>query len=143
MNQLRDVSTICRRSWYIAAHIILDLQNFFHWYIIQRWKLKRPHIQLRPHHFWIYTSNLTTVVKSVLKFMTSILKIINFPNMCSNIPAAPAYGLEEGHNSYPLVCWRPVDVILMWLNEHYSCFKYRDREYLLYVNCYFIWEICS
>ena len=34
--------------------------------------------QLRPHHFWTYTSNLTTVVNSVLKFMisgtTSILK---------------------------------------------------------------------
>ena len=33
---------------------------------------------LRPHHFWTYTSNLTTVVNSVLKFMisgtTSILK---------------------------------------------------------------------
>jgi hypothetical protein len=27
--------------------IILDLQNFFHWYIIQSWKLKRPPIQLR------------------------------------------------------------------------------------------------
>jgi hypothetical protein len=58
--------------------IILDLQNFFHWYILQRWKLKRPQIQLRPHHFWNYTSNLTTVVNSVLKFMingmTSILK---------------------------------------------------------------------
>jgi hypothetical protein len=58
--------------------IILDLQNFFHWYIIQSWQLKRPQIQLRPHHFWTYTSNLTTVVNSVLKFMingmTSILK---------------------------------------------------------------------
>ena len=58
--------------------IILDLQNFFHWYILQSWKLKRPRIQLRPHHFWTYTSNLTTVVNSVLKFMingtTSILK---------------------------------------------------------------------
>ena len=35
-------------------------------------------IQLRPHHFWTYTSNLTTVVNSVLQFMingtTSILK---------------------------------------------------------------------
>jgi hypothetical protein len=33
---------------------------------------------LRPHHFWTYTSNLTTVVKSVLTFMingtTSILR---------------------------------------------------------------------
>jgi hypothetical protein len=35
-------------------------------------------IQIRPHHFWTYTSNLTTVVNSVLTFMingtTSILK---------------------------------------------------------------------
>ena len=58
--------------------IILDLQNFFHWYVLQSWKLKRPQIPLRPHHIWTYTSNLTTVVKSVLKFMingtTSILK---------------------------------------------------------------------
>ena len=34
--------------------------------------------KLCPHHFWTYTSNLTTVVNSVLKFMisetTSILK---------------------------------------------------------------------
>ena len=40
--------------------------------------VKRPQIPLRPHHFWTYTSNLTKVVKSVLKFMisgtTSILK---------------------------------------------------------------------
>jgi hypothetical protein len=37
-----------------------------------------PQLQLRPHHFWTYTSNLTTGVNSVLKFMingtTSILK---------------------------------------------------------------------
>jgi hypothetical protein len=62
--------------------IILDLQIFFHWYILQSWKLKRPQIQFRPHHFWTYTSNLTTVVNSVLKFMingtTSILKSYNF-----------------------------------------------------------------
>ena len=32
-------------------------------------QLKRPQIPLRPHHFWSYTSNLTTVVKSVLKYM--------------------------------------------------------------------------
>jgi hypothetical protein len=58
--------------------IILDLQNFFHWYILQRWMLKKTTYTLCPHHFWTYTSNLTTVVKSVLKFMingtTSILK---------------------------------------------------------------------
>ena len=60
--------------------ILLDLQNFFHWYILQSWKLKRPQIQLRPHHFWTYISNLTTVVNSVLKFMingtTSILRLV-------------------------------------------------------------------
>jgi hypothetical protein len=33
---------------------------------------------------------LTTVVKSVLNFN---FKIINLPNMCSNIPASPAYGV--------------------------------------------------
>jgi hypothetical protein len=37
-------------------------ENFFHWYILQSWKLKKPQIQLRPHHFWTYTTNLTTVV---------------------------------------------------------------------------------
>ena len=62
----------------VYLSIILDLQNFFHWYILQSWKLKRPQIPLRPHHFWTYTWNLTTVVKSVLKCMingtTSILR---------------------------------------------------------------------
>ena len=67
--------------------IILDLQNVFHWYILQSLKVMRPQIQLRPHHFWICTSNLTTVVNSILKLM------IIFPNMCSNIPASPAYGV--------------------------------------------------
>jgi hypothetical protein len=77
--------------------IILDLQNFLHWYILQSWKFKRPQIQIRPHHFWTYTSNLTTVVNSVLTFMingtTSILKSYFFSIMSSNIPAAPAYGV--------------------------------------------------
>ena len=57
--------------------------------------LKRPQIQLRPHHFWTYTSNLTTG-----QLGTNIydkrddfsFKIIIFPNMCSNIPASHAYG---------------------------------------------------
>jgi hypothetical protein len=71
--------------------IILDLQNFFHWYILQSWKLKRPQIQLRPHHFWTYTSNLTTGQLSSKIYDN--FKIINFPNMCSNIPASPAYGV--------------------------------------------------
>jgi hypothetical protein len=48
------------------------LQNFFHWYIIQSWKLRRSQIQLRPHNVWTYTSNSTTVVNSVL---TNWLKI--------------------------------------------------------------------
>ena len=58
--------------------------------------LKRPQIQLRPHHFWTCTSNLTTG-----QLGTNIydkrddfnFKIINFPNMCCNIPASPAYGV--------------------------------------------------
>jgi hypothetical protein len=105
-NHLRDVNTICRRSWYIAAHvwkiydlleplishtgilmtfylsIILDLQNFFHWYILQSWKLKRPPIELRPHHFWTYTSNLTTVINSVLQFMINGTTSIFYHRLC-------------------------------------------------------------
>jgi hypothetical protein len=77
-----------------ANLFIALVENFFHWYILQSWKLKKPQIQLRPYHFWTYTSNLTTVIKSVLKFMINFnFKIINFPNMCSNIPASPAYGV--------------------------------------------------
>ena len=64
------------KTCYSEEQVISMLE--FHWYILQSWKLKRPQIQLRPHHFWTYTSNLTTVVNSVLKFMingtTSILK---------------------------------------------------------------------
>jgi hypothetical protein len=76
--------------------IILDLQNFFHWYILQSWKLKRPRIQLRPHHFWTYlefddSGQLSTNIFD--KRDNFNFKIINFPNMCSNIPAAPAYGV--------------------------------------------------
>jgi hypothetical protein len=33
------------------------------------------------------------VVNSVIKFMINNFKIIKFPNMCSNIPASPAYGV--------------------------------------------------
>jgi hypothetical protein len=33
--------------------IILDLQNFFHWYILLGSKLKRPQTQLRPHVLWL------------------------------------------------------------------------------------------
>jgi hypothetical protein len=39
--------------------------------------------------FWTYMSNLTTVVNSVLKFMINETT----PNMCSNIPTSPAYGV--------------------------------------------------
>ena len=73
--------------------IILDLQNFFHWYILQSWKLKRPPIQLRPHHFWTYTSSGQLSTKIYDKRDDFNFKIINFPNMCSNIPASPAYGV--------------------------------------------------
>ena len=76
--------------------IILDLPNFLHWYILQSWKLKRPQIQLRPHHFWTYTEfddsgQLSTKIYN--KRDDFNFKIINFPNMCSNIPASPAYGV--------------------------------------------------
>jgi hypothetical protein len=76
----------------------------------QSWKLKRPPIQLRPHHFWIYTSNLTTVVNSVLKFMISGTTSIETPTHMS----IKINRLEEGHNSYPLVCRRPAETVTCW-----------------------------
>jgi hypothetical protein len=48
-NQLRDVNTICRRSYYFAAHI---------------WKIYDPKIEVVP--FIInFSTDLTTVVKGV------------------------------------------------------------------------------
>jgi hypothetical protein len=46
--------------------------------------------------FWTYTLNLTTgqlSTKIYYKRDDFNFKIINFPNMCSNIPASPAYGV--------------------------------------------------
>ena len=106
--------------------IILNLQNFFHWYILQSWKLIRPQIPLRPHHFWTYTSNLTTVVKSILKFMINVpfiinFKIINLPNMCSNIPASPTYGVYifamQGTVIIILISW---NVIFIWETGYWT-----------------------
>jgi hypothetical protein len=70
--------------------IILDLENFFHWYILQSWKLTRPQIQLRPHHF----SYLLQAFEETPTHMS--IKINR---------------LEEGHNSYPLVCRRPAESV--------------------------------
>jgi hypothetical protein len=116
---------------FIALSIILDLQNFFHWYILQSWKLKRPLIQLRPHHVWTYTSNLTTVVNSVLKFM-----INGTTHMSIKINR-----LEEGHNSYPLVCRRPPETVS--LQRRQICYRWGTPAYwslVLGVACFTLWN---
>jgi hypothetical protein len=77
--------------------IIIDLQTFFHLYILQTWKLKRRHIQLRPYHFLdLYlefgdSGQLSTKIYD--KRDDFNFKIINLTNKCSNIPASPAYGV--------------------------------------------------
>ena len=97
--------------------IILDLQNFFLWYILQSWKIKRPHIQLRPHHFWTYTSNLTTLVNSVLKFIinetTSILKWYIF-QICWAIYHLPLHMVFTSLNWFAMQ--GPVAIILISWN---------------------------
>ena len=77
--------------------IILDLQNFFHWYILQSLEVKET----------TDTASSASFLDLYLEFddsgqiSTKIydkrddfnFKIINFPNMCSNIPASPEYGI--------------------------------------------------
>ena len=108
--------------------IILDLQNFFHRYILQSWKLKRPQLQLRPHHIWTYTSNLTTVVNSVLKFMingmTSILKSLIF-QICAAIYhlllhmvlTSRNWFVMQGPEAIILISW---NVIIIWETGYWT-----------------------
>jgi hypothetical protein len=101
----------------ILMTLILDLQNFFHWYILHSWKLKRPQIPLRPHHFWTYTSNLTTVVKSVLTFIinrtTSILESLIF-QICAAIYQLLLHMVFTSRNWFAMQ--GPVEIILISLN---------------------------
>ena len=66
--------------------IILDLQNFFQWYIPQSWKSF-----LNLYVEFDDSGQLSTKIYD--KRDDSNFKIINFPNMCSNIPASPVYGV--------------------------------------------------
>jgi hypothetical protein len=67
-NQLRDVITTCRRSWYIAAHI---------------WQ---------SYDFKEFDDSGQISTKVYDKWDDFNFKIITLPNMCSNIPASPACG---------------------------------------------------
>jgi hypothetical protein len=77
--------------------IILDLQNVFHWYILQSWKLKETTDTTASASFL----DLYLEFDESGKISTNIFdkrndfnfKTINFQNMCSNIPASPAYGV--------------------------------------------------
>jgi hypothetical protein len=77
--------------------IILDLQNFFHWYILQSWKLKETTDTASSASFLdLYlefddSGQISTKIYD--KRDNFNFKFINFPNMCSNIPASPAYGV--------------------------------------------------
>jgi hypothetical protein len=53
-NQLRDVNTICRRSWYIAAHI---------------WKIYDFEIEVFP-----FIINFSTELTTVVKFEVQVQK---------------------------------------------------------------------
>jgi ABC-type proline/glycine betaine transport system permease subunit len=74
-------------------------------------------IPLRPHHFWTYTSNLTTVVKSVLTFMingtTSILKSYIF-QICAAIYQLLLHMVFTSRNWF--VMQGPVAIILISWN---------------------------
>ena len=79
--------------WYLS--IILDLQNFFHWYILQNWKLETKDTASSASFLDAYlefddSGQLSTKIYD--KRDDFNFKIINLPNMCSNIQASPAYG---------------------------------------------------
>jgi hypothetical protein len=134
VNQLRDVNTICRRSWYIAAHV---------------WKIYDFKIEVVPFIINVSTelSNSRYMSKndadeavSVVSLNSSSGGYINGRNSAnlellidktSSIylyvkPHESSYllqafeetpthmsikinQLEEGHTSYPLVCRRPAE----------------------------------
>ena len=87
--------------------IILDLQNFFHWYILQSWKLETTDT----------ASNLTTVVKSILKFMingtTSILKSKIF-QICAAIYQLLLHMVFTSRNWFAMQ--GPAAIILIYWN---------------------------
>jgi hypothetical protein len=65
---------------------------------ITRRRIKRSReilfqIQIGLLHILIYTSKLTVRGLSERNFTTNDFPIVNFPFICSNIPAAPAYGV--------------------------------------------------
>ena len=154
-NQFRDVNTICRRSWYIAAHI---------------WKIYDFKIEIIP--FIIYFSTeLTTVVKFdvyVRKwwgrrcicdfFNVQLWRIYQWKKICKsriidrwnviNIPVCEIKGssfmnlfifynilkmsikinrLEERHKSYPLVCRLPAET--MPLQRRQICYRWGTLVY--------------
>jgi hypothetical protein len=126
-NQLRDVSTICRRSWYIAAHIwkIYDSKigvTYRHIHNILSINNPRfaeflpliypPELEIKEttdtassaSFFFTYTSNLTRFWGNSDSYEFKINR------------------LEEGHNSYPLVCWRPADTVP--LQRRQTCYRW-------------------
>jgi hypothetical protein len=54
---LRDVNTICRRSWYIAAHI---------------WKIYDFKIEVVPFIFSYFYFNFSTELTTVVKFEVQV-----------------------------------------------------------------------
>jgi hypothetical protein len=87
-------------------------------------------------------------------------KIINFPNMCGKIyqlllhmvftsrnwftnMSIKINRLEEGHNSYPLVCRRPVDT--MSLQRRQICYRWGTPAYWSLVprsSMFYLFEFC-
>ena len=108
--------------------MVLDLQSFFHWCVLRGWRLERPRVLLRPHHFRTCASGLTTVVKSVLKFMinwtTSILKSSVF-QVCAAVYwlllcvvfASHDWFVVQGPVAVVLISW---GVIFIWETGYWT-----------------------
>ena len=78
-NQLRDVNTICRRSWYIAAHI---------------WKIYDLKIEVVP-----FIINFSTDLTTIVKFEVQVQKWCGRSGICGLFLTSSSGGYINGRNS--------------------------------------------
>ena len=87
---------LVKQVWLIILNKYFAEMVFFHWYILQSWQLETTDTASSASFLDLYLEfddSCQISTKIYDKRDDFNFKIINFPNMCSNIPASPAYGV--------------------------------------------------